>query len=84
VINKDYSHDATVEVALPEGYSNAVAFRLSGPSLESKDHVTFAGTEVSADGTWNPGPPEKVTTRAHFARLLAPHAGAVLLQLRRN
>jgi hypothetical protein len=84
VVNKDFTRDAMVETALPEGYSSAAAFRLSAPSVESKDDVTLAGAEVSAGGTWTPGPPEKVMAQDQTARLLAPHASAVLLQLRRN
>jgi hypothetical protein len=81
VINKDLARDATVEAALPGGYSSAKAFRLNAPSVESKDHVTLAGAEVSAEGAWTPGRPEKVTTENQTARLLVPHASAVLLSI---
>ena len=82
VVNKDFAHDAAIEAALPEGYSSAVAIRLSAPSMESKDRVALAGAEVSVDGTWTPGTPEKVMVTDGTAHLLAPHASAVLLQLR--
>jgi hypothetical protein len=84
VVNKDFTRDAAVETKLPEGYSSAAAIRLSAPSMESKDHVTLAGAEVSVDGKWTPGPPEKITATDGTVRLLAPHASAVLLQLRRD
>jgi hypothetical protein len=84
MVNKDFTRDATVETTLPAGFSSAWAFRLSAPSVESRDHVTLAGAEVSAGGTWSPGPPEKVIAQNQTARLLVPHASAVLLQLRRN
>ena len=84
VVNKDFTRDAEVETALPQGYSTAGAFRLSAPSVESKDHVTFAGAEVSAGGTWTPGVPEKVTTQSEAAHLAVPHVSALLLQLRRE
>ncbi len=83
VVNKDFSRDAMVEATLPEGYPNAAVFRLSAPSVESKDHVTLAGAEVSSDGNWTPGPPEAVVNKDNLARLTVPHASAVLLQLRR-
>jgi hypothetical protein len=84
IVNKDFSRDAKVEVALPDGYSSAGAFRLSAPSVESKDHVTLAGAEVSSDGNWTPQPPEYLVTKDNLARLPLPHASAVLLQLKRN
>jgi hypothetical protein len=84
MVNKDFTRDATVETTLPAGFSSAWAFRLSAPSVESRDHVALAGAEVSAGGTWSPGPPEKVIAQNQTARLLVPHASAVLLQLRRN
>jgi hypothetical protein len=83
VINKDLSRDAAVQVTLPDGYATAEAFRLSGPSLQSKDHVTFAGAEVAADGTWTAGPAEPLAVTAGAARLPVPHASAVVLHLRK-
>jgi hypothetical protein len=84
VVNKDFMRDATVQTALPEGYSSAAAFRLGAPSLESKDQVSLAGTEVSFNGQWTAGPPERVAVKEDSVRLLVPHASAALLQLRRN
>jgi hypothetical protein len=84
VVNKDFALDAALEVTMPEGYASAMAFRLSAPSMLSKDRVTLASAEVALDGTWRPGPPEKVLVTEGTARVLAPHASAVLLQLRRN
>ena len=84
VINKDFGRDAAVDFTLPEGYSSAAAFRLSAPSMESKDHVALAGAEVSADGTWTPGPPEQVNVAHGIVHFAVPHAGAVLLQMRRK
>jgi hypothetical protein len=84
VVNKDFARDAAVEATLPEGFSSAEAFRLSASSMESKDHVTLAGAEVSLEGQWTAGRPEDVTVKEGTAFLLVPHASAVLLQLRRN
>jgi hypothetical protein len=84
VVNKDFARDAAVQTTLPEGYSNAVAVRLSAPSMESKDQVTLAGAEVSIDGTWTPKPPEKIKMTAGTVQLFVPHSSAVLLQLRHD
>jgi hypothetical protein len=79
VVNKDLARDAIVETGLPIGYFGATAFHLSAPSVESKDHVTLAGAEVSADGAWTPGPPERVSTKSQTARLQVPHGSAILV-----
>jgi hypothetical protein len=81
IVNKDFDRDATVEAALPQDYSNAGAYRLSAPSMESTHHVTFAGTEVSEEGTWTPGSPENVIVENQTARLLVPHASAALVRV---
>jgi hypothetical protein len=80
-VNKDFSRDAAVEVVLPETYKAAASFRLKAPSMESKNQVTFAGTEVSANGKWKPKSPDKVTVDGGAARLIVPHASAVVLRL---
>ena len=84
VVNKDFAREVMVQTALPEGYSSAVAFRLIAPSFDSKDHVTLAGAEVSANGRWIAGLPEKVTVEEGIARLPVPHASAILVKLRRD
>ncbi len=84
VVNKDSERDAALQTTLPQGYSSAAVFRLSAPSMESKDHVTLAGAEVSFEGTWAPEPPEKVEATDGTVHLLVPHASAALLQLRRD
>ena len=83
-MNKDFARDVMVQTALPKGYSSAVAFRLIAPSLDSKDHVTLAGAEVSANGRWIAGLPEKVAVEEGIARLPVPHASAILVKLRHD
>lgn len=82
VVNKDLSQDADLEAVLPEGYSTAAAFRLKAPSVTSQDQVTFAQSEVSADGKWTAGLPEHVTVNGGAARLQVPHASAVVVRLK--
>lgn len=81
VVNKDAGRDARLAIELPQGFSHAGVFRLAAPALESKDHVTLGGVEVSADGTWASGPAEKVAVADGAAHLPVPHASAALLQL---
>jgi hypothetical protein len=79
VVNKNFARDANVEIALPGNYSSARAFRLAAPSMESKERVTLAGSEVSTDGKWTPQLPEKLKMDEGRTRLTVPHASAVLV-----
>jgi len=83
VVNKDLSSDAMVRLALPEGHWDWEAYRLAAPSVESKDHVTFTGAEVSADGKWTPRESERLAAKEDRAEMLVAHASAVLVCLRR-
>jgi len=82
VINKDFSRDATIECALPEGYKEAEAFRLNAPFVDAKTGVKFAGSVVADNGAWRPGPLEAVAVREHTVSLPVPHAGALILRFR--
>jgi hypothetical protein len=84
VVNKDLAQDADLTAVLPDGITNVQAFRLRASAVESKDQVTFAATEVSADGKWAPGMAERIELEANTARLRVPHASAVLLRCTRE
>jgi hypothetical protein len=83
VVNRDLSSDAMVRLALPEGHWDLEAYRLAAPSVESKDHVTFAGAEVSADGKWTQRESERLAAKEDRAEMLVAHASAVVVCLRR-
>lgn len=80
-VNKDLSRQVTLELVLPAGRSRAEAYRLEAPSIESRDQVTLAGAQVSAQGTWSPGPAEKIKVSEAVASLPVPVASAVLVRL---
>jgi hypothetical protein len=80
VINKDAGKDATVECSLPPRGKAASAFRLTGPSIDTKTGVTFAGAAVAEDGSWNGGAPEVVAVTDGIARLAVPHGSAVVVK----
>jgi hypothetical protein len=82
VVNKDISQAADLEIVLPAGQADVSAFWLKAPTVESQGQVTLAGTEVSADGKWSPGPPATVPVNEGSARLQMSSASAVLLQLK--
>ncbi len=80
VVNKDLAHDAAVELAVPAG-ATAAAYRLSAPSVDATAGVTFAGSAVADDGTWEVGRPGPVSVDAGVARLIVPHATAVVVRV---
>jgi hypothetical protein len=80
-LNKDLSRQVTLELVLPRGHSRAEAYRLTAPSIESRDQVTLAGTRVSAQGTWSPGPAERIDVMEGIASLPVPAASAVLVRV---
>jgi hypothetical protein len=82
LVNKDFSRDAVVRVILPGEFATGDVFRLLAPSMESKDRVTFAGTEVSEDGKWAGDPRENLTVSSGAASLIIPHASAAVVCLR--
>jgi hypothetical protein len=84
VINKDISRDATIECAVPPGCKDVEAYRLNGPSVDAKTGVSFAGSAVADEGTWEPGKPQSAPVADGVARLSVPHASAAVLRCRRQ
>lgn len=83
MVNKDLSRDATATIALPPNYRRSEVFRLEAPAITSTNQVSLAGAEVSSDGKWAAGPPQKIPTSAGAAKISVPHASAVFLRLQR-
>jgi len=82
VINKDRSRPAKIELAVPASYSTSDCFRLTAPTVASKDQVTLAGAEVSPEGTWKPGWTEAVEMKNGSAYFKVPATSAALIRLR--
>lgn len=80
IINKDLSTDAQLAVETSTRYSSAEAFRLKAPAVDSTEHVTLAGAEVSPDGSWLPKVSERMPVKQGVAQLSVPRASAVLLR----
>ncbi len=81
LINKDATRDAEIEAEIPDGYGQAEGFRLIGPSLESKDQVSFAGVEVGEDGHWSPGAAEGVAVENRTVHGTVKHASAWIIRI---
>jgi hypothetical protein len=84
LVNKDLSRDAAVALALPPHFAAPEVFRLEAPAVTSTNQVSLMGAEVSSEGAWSPGPPQKITAKAGMAEVSVPRASAVLLRLQRQ
>ena len=51
IINKDANQTVNAEINPREIFGEALASRLTAPSLESQTGITFGGSSVGADGT---------------------------------
>jgi hypothetical protein len=81
LINKDASQNVTAGITAGRQYQSATAMRLAGKSLNSGDGVTFAGSQVSADGTWSPQTVETVKYANGRYELAVPAGSAVVVTL---
>lgn len=81
LINKDASRNVTVNITAGQPYKSATAMRLAGQSLDSGDDITFAGSQVGADGTWSPKDVETVEYVNGHYELSVPAASAVVVTL---
>jgi hypothetical protein len=77
-INRSFTEPFRLNLHLPPRYSKAALFRLSAPSMKSKDHVTLAGSEVSAEGTWAPSAPG-LPISASAVQIELPTGSAVVI-----
>lgn len=79
LINKDASMDAEVEIVPKQHFSSARTMRLTGPSLESQQGVTFAGAAVDSDGSWHPAKVESIRLRQRGETILIPAGSAAIV-----
>lgn len=82
VINKETVADAGVDLSAAKQWHSGQVFRLSAPSLQSKDRVTFAGSSVSSDGKWKARPEEFLHSGRSPNIIRVPAGSAVVLKLR--
>jgi hypothetical protein len=80
LINKDASLDAEVSISVPEHLVDGKVYRLSAPSLESKEGVTFAGAGVSVSGEWKPSAVESLRTESGRCEIRLNAGSAALLE----
>lgn len=80
IFNKDRQQSMRVAIK-PAGTGKARVWRLTGPSLESKTGVKFAGATVRSNGSWSPAHEEHIAPQQGVVSVDVPAASAVLVFL---
>lgn len=80
IINKEPLLDASVSLAVFGKTGAARVFRLSAPSLEARNSVTFGGSAVTSDGRWNFEPAELVPISEGGGTIRVPAGSAAVLK----
>ena len=81
VINKDVALNVQARLSSAVSFRSAEVIQLRAPSYDAKGGTTLGGTEVGAEGRWNPKEIEKVKpTKGRIVLNLAP-ASAALVKL---
>lgn len=80
IINKEPSLDVSVNLSIPNDLRNGRVLRLTAPSLQAKEGVTFGDAFVSPDGTWKPRATEFVSSSTGRGTIRVPSGSAVVLK----
>lgn len=79
LLNKDLTQPVAVQLDLGAAFKTGQVLRLSAPSVDATEGVTFAGAAVSAEGKWAPRTTEPLTHTAGKATVTLPPASAALV-----
>ncbi|MDP9076083.1 MAG: glycosyl hydrolase family 79 C-terminal domain-containing protein [Bacteroidota bacterium] len=80
LINKDVNKSYDFNIIPNKSVLSAKVYRLSAPSITAKEGITFAGSKVNADGTFNPSASENVTiTKRNFIVNVPAGSAAVVV-----
>lgn len=82
IINKEMSADADVDLSIAKEFRGGQVLRLSAPSLDSKEGVTFAGSSVSASGKWQARSSEFLHGSRSRKMIRLPAGSAAVLKLK--
>lgn len=79
LINKDRNADADITMTTGRTFQKATALRLKGHALDSADKVTLGGSEVAADGRWQPTAVEYLRVIGGVGEIHVPAASAAIV-----
>jgi hypothetical protein len=80
LINKGQDADATVTMTTGQTFQKATAMRLKGLALDSADNVTLGGSEVAANGRWQPTEVESLHAVDGIGEIHVPAASAAIVK----
>jgi hypothetical protein len=80
LINKDRNADADITVTTSQTFQSATALRLKGLALDSADNITLGGSEVAADGRWQPREVETLHAVGGVCEIHVPAASAAIVE----
>lgn len=82
LINKDQNADADITITTGQTSQKATALRLRGLALDSANNVTLGGSEVAADGRWQPMAAEALRAVGGVCQIHVPAASAAIVKWR--
>ncbi len=82
LINKDRNADADITMTTARTFQKTTALRLKGRALDSADDVTLGGSEVAADGRWQPTEVESLHAVGGVGEIHVPAASAAIVTWR--
>jgi hypothetical protein len=80
LINKDRNTDANITIATGQTFQKATVLRLKGLALDSADNVTLGGSEVAANGRWQPREVESLHAVGGVGEVHVPAASAAIVK----
>jgi hypothetical protein len=80
LINKDRNADAGITMMTGQTFQKATALRLKGLALDSADNVTLGGSEVAANGRWQPREVESLHVVGGVGEIHVPAASAAIVK----
>lgn len=82
LINKDDKNDSEVNLKIDGNkYKSARLLKLTAPTLEAKENITFGNSIVDKNGNWNPNNEENITVNNNSIHIKVEHGSASLLIL---
>ena len=82
LINKDPNADADITMTTGQTFQKATALRLTGLALNSADNVTLGGSEVAANGHWQPTEVQSLHAVRGVCEIHVPAASAAIVTWR--
>jgi hypothetical protein len=79
LLNKDLTQPVAVQLDLGAAFKTGQVLRLTAPSADATEGVTFAGAAVTAEGKWSPRTTEPLPVATGKATVTLPPASAALV-----